>query len=80
MACFFLSILLGILGGVGLTTIMVFLFVKSYGKIIGYMTDNQVYIKMSENEQARLQNMQGMEIFKEEEYFSLFEKQVIEDL
>jgi hypothetical protein len=80
MACFFLSILLGILGGVGLTTIMVFLFVKSYGKIIGYMTDNQVYIKMSENEQARLQNMQGMEIFKEEEYFSLFEKQVIEEL
>jgi hypothetical protein len=41
---FFLSILIGFLGGLGLTTLMVFLFVKSYAKIIGFISDFQIYI------------------------------------
>jgi hypothetical protein len=41
---FFLSIVIGFLGGLGLTSLMVFLFVKSYAKIIGFISDYQIYI------------------------------------
>ena len=66
--------------GIVLSMGTLYMIVKIYGNILGYITDLRIYIDLVILEHKRINNLQEMDIIEKKEFFSPDEKKLIEDL
>jgi hypothetical protein len=80
LICLIISLVVAVSLGIVLSMGTLYMIVKIYGNILGYITDLRIYIDLVILEHKRINNLQEMDIIEKKEFFSSDEKKLIEDL